>query len=324
MRPTPAITAFFLLLLLLTQVGGSLSPLCHAHGRPHPQPAPARQDKVDELAPIRKLHKDIVALSNTIWMQISSLRSKQEADAAAAQFSQSAAQLSQLDRQLQAWEQDYKLPPHAEAELQAMGDEVINAYILLGNEFAQLYNSHCLDSPALQQAFDQALRQGFFYIATNNTQSEDIEFLSPAEAEAELQRLQQLLEPDQKACQYLRQVCDANSAKTAASELLKPIENLHQLRPKPELANRALHPDNEQYAKIRPPLEKALWDIRHQYIRIASTFAPESEDFNTLANTLDELFLSLEETHTHIFPFIFDDSFLGDMDAAFAKHRTQP
>lgn len=290
-----------------------------------PIDAPAPSPQHEELRQVTQLHQDIVSLCQQIWMQLSVISNQEEADEAAESFSESAQRLTQLDQELQALEQNKQLSPHTQEAMASMAAQIVESYVLLGGEFSAIYNKQCMQSEPLQQSFERALRGGFFFVSHNSDIPLDLPPLNPDEAQQELDRISQLLPPNEEAHACLRCVRDAATAREAASDLLKPIERLHELRPEGDLGLRPFAPaQRHRYEQLQAPLEQSLWDIRHQYVRIAATFAPESEDFNHLANTLDELYLSLEETHARIFTIVFDESFLHDMDEAFAKHNQAP
>lgn len=282
------------------------------------RPAPPHE----ELREVSQLHHDIVSLTQQIWMQLSAISNREEADEAAESFAERAQQLTYLDRELQELEQNKQLSSDTQEAMAEMAAQIIESYVLLGGEFSAIYHKQCLDSEKLQASFELALRGGFFFVSHNSDAPKDLSPLNPDEAQLELARISQLLPTNQEAQACLRCVRDAATARNAAIDLLKPIERLHELRPDGDLGLRPFATaDRHRYEQLQAPLEQSLWNIRHEYVRIASTFAPESEDFNCLANTLDELYLSLEETHARIFTIVFDESFLHDMDEAFAKHN---
>lgn len=292
-----------------------LSPLSSAEAEAVPQNEQA------ELQKISALHQEIVKLSQQIWAQLSAISNMEEADLAAESFSEYAQHLTKLDHELHVLEEQEGLSPRAHAAMEEMAPQIIECYVLLGGEFSSIYNSDCLQSQKLKEAFEQALRGGFFFLSHRAESPTTTTTLSSEQAEIELERIAQLRGPDEQAHACLQSVTDATTAKAAAERLLTPIAQLHDLRPENGLGQSPFQAgEQERYDDLKQPLERSLWGIRHEYVRIASSFAPESEDFSALANTLDELYLSLEETHTRIFSSIFDDSFLHDMDEAFAKH----
>lgn len=270
---------------------------------------------------IAKLHQDIVVLSQQIWAQLSAISNKQDAEAAADEFAEKASRLTALDQELQALEQDENLDETDQAMMDELAPHVIDSYVMLGSEFTAIYNNQCLDSPKLKASFELALRGGFFFVSHSSDKPLDLPALNDEEATQELSRIRQLLEPDRLAHLYLSRVTNASTAKIAAGQLLEPIARLHKLRPVAEQGMRPFpNGGQQQYLELVVPIEKSLWGIRSEYVRLAATFAPDSEDYNTLANTLDELYLSLEETHTRLFTSVFDESFLQDMDDAYDSH----
>lgn len=274
----------------------------------------------DELQHTQQVHLQIEALCHKIWSQLCALKSTEEAELFAPTFAQDAATISQLDRQLQQLECKEGLSAASKLFMEQNGSKIIELYILVGNEFSQIYQTNCLGSSALQQAFDDALRDGFFYLTRNNLVEHEKEYFTEQEEKAEIERLQALHSPDQDALKCLVQVQDEISAQRVVHELGAPISILHNLRPLPELAYHEFQASSKNlFVRVSHPLELTLWDIRNEYVRIASNFTTESPAFNNLANTLDELYLTLEETHYPIFAVVFDESFLADMDAAYEK-----
>ncbi len=281
--------------------------------------APAKDGS--KLEQVTKLHQEIVSISQQIWTQLAAISNKQQADAAADDFEAKAARLTELDQELQAMEQDKSLGAPAQEAMAKLAPLVIESYVMMGAEFSALFNRGCFDSQSLQDAFDEALHGGFFFISHCDDQPMDLPTLTPEEELIELARIKQLAQPDQLAHRYLCQVTSPSTAKLVSIQLLEPIAQLHKLRPQGDMGLKPFSPQAQQaYTQLLQPLEQSLWGIRSEYVRIASSFAPDSEDFNNLANTLDELYLSLEETHARFFTTVFDESFLNDMDEAYASH----
>ncbi len=276
----------------------------------------------EKLQQVSQLHQEIISISQQIWTQLAAITNKQQADAAAKDFESKATRLTELDQELQAMEQDKSLGAPAKEAMAKLAPLVIESYVLMGSEFSAIFNKACFDSTSLQQAFDGALRGGFFFVSHFDDQPQDLPKLTPEEEALELARIQQLAQPDELAHHYLCQVRNAPTAKIVSIQLREPIAQLHKLRPEDDLGLKPFSPQAQQvYTKLRQPLEQSLWGIRTEYVRIASSFAPDSEDYNNLANTLDELYLSLEETHARFFSSIFDESFLNDMDEAYNSHN---
>lgn len=274
-----------------------------------------------KLQQVNQLHQEIVSISQQIWTQLAAISNRQQADAEAADFEAKATRLTELDQQLQEMEQDENLGTPAQEAMMELAPLVIESYVMMGAEFSAIFNKCCFGSPALQDAFETALRGGFFFVSQAPVPAANLPTLSAEEELLELARIRQLAQPDKLAHRYLCQVTNASTAKIASVQLLEPIAQLHKLRPEQDRGLRPFSTARQQeYNQTIAPIEKSLWGIRTEYVRIASTFAPDSEDFNNLANTLDELYLSLEETHARFFSTVFDESFLNDMDEAYADH----
>ncbi len=293
-----------------------LAPLSQAEELPTPQ------NQATDMQRITELHHDIVQLCQQIWTQLAALSTQQDADVAAPTFREKAMRLTKLDRELKDLELDDTLSTEAKEAMSKLSPRIIESYVTLGSEFDAIYRTDCLQSSKLLESFDEALRGGFFFTSHHSDRPHDLPQLTQQEAEQELKRIEQLLAPDQEAQACLKMVTSSSTAKMAAVQLITPIKRLHSLLPENDLGLRPFDKENQlRYQAMVQPIERTLWGIRAEYVRIATAFSPESEDYNYLANTLDELYLSLEETHPRIFTTIFDQSFLDDMDEAYAHHE---
>ncbi len=269
------------------------------------------QQHCNELC--ERIHKQ----STTLWTLIAGIRSREDADKNVAIFREISAELAQLDIELSEIELSEEGTGILDPELSL---RILQAYSNLDAEFSSLYQANCLDSKAMQIAVTDALRAGFFDASRlPSPESEHIQ-LNDQEAKVELNRMRNLLEPDSH---ILRDLSCVNGPETAlpAKQRLKPnIQALHKLSPKGNMLKRRFKDtEDEQYRSIYLSIERILWDIRSEYVRIAALPHHETENFRDLSNSLDELYLSLEETHQLWFSIIFDDSFLSDMDNAFEE-----
>ncbi len=257
-----------------------------------------------------------------MWLLLSGIRNKQEADAAAAKFTQLHRELVTLDQSLSLHEDAMKQTVIGNDELEYLSERIISSYQILDSEFDSLNQAYCLGSGDLSIAFQMAIKQGFFIPSKRVGPHMGLAPLKAAEARIELERMEKLLAPDKAILDCLCSVKDGITALQNAQALHPHIRELHKLRPAPEHINRAFPaPSNPRYQECYYPIERLLWGIRNEYVRIVAIQGYESADFDLLSSTLDELYLSIEETHPAWFAGIFDDSFLSDMDAAYRERR---
>ena len=274
----------------------------------------------EEAAEARQLGQEFLQTASEMWMLLSGVSSKQDADAAAARFSELVRITFELDNRLSS------LPLIApEAECVGMMDNVqlriLETMDDLHVEFQSLCRAHCYGSKALVRAFEQAIELGMFAEDDRELLREPGRPFTEEEAQAEMVRLNRLAEPDRAVLDVLVEVQDEKDANKAVSKLTSLSLRFKALMPAEELANRDFSPATAAAAQeVLAPLEPILWAIRSEIVRIAALPGYEAETYDDFSVALDLVFESLCATHAELFDSVFDASFRTDLDNALREN----
>lgn len=274
----------------------------------------------EEAAEARQLGQEFLQTASEMWMLLSGVSSKQDADAAAARFSELVRITFELDNRLSS------LPLIApEAECVGMMDSVqlriLETMDDLHVEFLSLCRARCYGSEPLVKAFEQAIELGMFAEEDLELLASPGEPLSEEEARAEIARLDRLEAPDREVLQVLETVMDEEAASKAAVKLTSLSLQLKPLVPAADTEHREFAPESAAAAQaVLAPLEPILWAIRSEIVRIAALPGYEAETYDDFSVALDLVFESLGATHTNLFDSVFDASFRTDLDNALREN----
>lgn len=278
------------------------------------------QPVTEEATEARRLGQEFLQTASEMWMLLSAVSSKKDADAAAARFSELVSITFELDNRLSA------LPlVTPEAECAGMMDSVqlriLETMDDLHLEFLSICRAHCYGSEALVKAFEQAIELGMFAEEDRKLLESPGAPLSEEEARAEIARLDRLEEPDREVLQVLEKVQDEKEASKAAVKLTSLSLQLKPLIPAADMAHREFAPESAAAAQaVLAPLEPILWAIRSEIVRIAALPGYEAETYDDFSVALDLVFESLDATHTNLFDSVFDASFRTDLDNALREN----
>ncbi len=251
-----------------------------------------------------------------LWLLLSPIDSKAEADAATAEFRALTRELIRLDIELSGFE--YTHPDAIDVEL---NQNIIEAYRNIDVEFASLYRARCFGSTSLYQAFEDLKGTNFFDTSMLPPNQPVLPKLNAREENIELTRLKRLIAPDTAILDHLSQIADTQSAGSQCRAIKPYLQKLDTLRPDTKYLYRYFsNTKDKDFHATQAEIQRLLWNMRTEYVRIAALpIHPEEESHELLAHTLDELYYNLEVTHHYWFNVVFDSSFLLDMDEAFRQ-----
>ena len=278
------------------------------------------QPVTEESTEARQLGQEFLQTASEMWMLLSGVSSRQDADAAAARFSELVRITFELDNRLSS------LPLIApEAECVGMMDSVqlriLETMDDLHVEFLSICRARCYGSEPLVKAFEQAIELGMFAEEDRELLESPGAPLSAEEALAEIARLNRLEAPDREVLHVLEQVQDEEEASKAAVKLTSISLQLKPLIPAEDMEHREFAPEAAAAAQaVLAPLEPILWAIRSEIVRIAALPGYEAETYDDFSVALDLVFESLGATHTNLFDSVFDASFRTDLDNALREN----
>lgn len=278
------------------------------------------QPVTEESTEARQLGQEFLQTASEMWMLLSGVSSRQDADAAAARFSELVRITFELDNRLSS------LPLIApEAECVGMMDSVqlriLETMDDLHVEFLSICRARCYGSEPLVKAFEQAIELGMFAEEDRELLESPGAPLSAEEALAEIARLNRLEAPDREVLHVLEQVQDEEEASKAAVKLTSLSLQLKPLIPAEDMEHREFAPEAAAAAQaVLAPLEPILWAIRSEIVRIAALPGYEAETYDDFSVALDLVFESLGATHTNLFDSVFDASFRTDLDNALREN----
>lgn len=283
--------------------------------------------ELDEPEPVseesneaRQLGMEFLQTASEMWMMLSGVGNKQDADRVADRFSELVKRTFELDNRLSA------LPlVSPEAECVGMMDSVqlriLETMDDLHVEFLSICRAHCYGSERLTRAFEQAIELGMFAEEDRELLQEPGEPLSEAESMAEIVRLDRLEQPDREVLDVLSTVQDEVDASKAAVKLTSLSLLFKTLMPAQDVDNRGFAPASTEAAReVQSQLEPILWSIRSEIVRIAALPGYEAETYDDFSVALDLVFESLDATHSRLFDSVFDASFRTDLDNALREN----
>lgn len=261
----------------------------------------------------------LLRVTNEMWFLLSGVVDEATADAAAARFSELAAESSRMSDQL--------FDADAQAlDLEALDQDtyrIAEAYEDLSYEFDSLCRAHCYGSAPLISAFTKAIRLGVFSDDCAEYLQETPLQLTEQAARSEILRLKNLAPSDQELLRILCHVQDSRTASDAAPLLAALTKQLRRFLPENRL-RAGNFPENSrpELTAACGLLEPILWKIRSEIVRIVSLPGYDNDPYDTFSDALDSAFESLSETHPECFDSIFDDSFRSDLDDALHESVT--
>lgn len=279
-----------------------------------PEPVSAESNEA------RQLGMEFLQTASEMWMMLSGVSSKQDADRVAGRFSELVRRTFELDNRLSA------LPlVSPEAECVGMMDSVqlriLETMDDLHVEFLSICRAHCYGSERLTLAFEQAIELGMFAEEDRELLQEPGEPLSESESMAEIVRLDRLEQPDREVLNVLVTVQDEEAASKAAVRLTSLSLLFKTLMPAQDVDNRGFAPASAEAAReVQAQLEPILWSIRSEIVRIAALPGYEAETYDDFSVALDLVFESMDATHAQLFDSVFDASFRTDLDNALREN----
>lgn len=279
-----------------------------------PEPVSAESNEA------RQLGMEFLQTASEMWMMLSGVSSKQDADRVAERFSELVKRTFELDNRLSS------LPlVSPEAECVGMMDSVqlriLETMDDLHVEFLSICRAHCYGSEHLTLAFEQAIELGMFAEEDRELLQEPGEPLSESESMAEIVRLDRLEQPDREVLEVLVTVQDEEAASKAAVKLTSLSLLFKTLKPAQDVDNRGFAPTSAEAAReVQAQLEPILWSIRSEIVRIAALPGYEAETYDDFSVALDLVFESLDATHAQLFDSVFDASFRTDLDNALREN----
>lgn len=267
---------------------------------------------------MERVGREFLQASGDMWLLLSSVRSKEDADAAADRMMALVTKIYELDEKLST--STVVAPDTACAGvLDSIQGRILDALETVDEEFHSLSRLHCYGSERLIRAFRLAGRAGLFG-------EEDASFLTgipqpftPEQAAAEIVRLGKLLEPDLQICLQLGTVRDSASAQKAVPRLRELEYNLRLLVP-PQTPGVFADEREEGVRAAIEPLRQALWGIRNEIVRLASLPGYSEAPFDAFSEQLDKVYDALEVTHSLWFEDVFDASFRTDLEDAYREN----
>lgn len=277
-------------------------------------PAMSEEDR----SRMNALGQEFLATSSDMWFLLAGVRSREEADAAADEFTRLVAKTYELDEKMSQC-------PVVVGEgacagtLDNMQVQILDSLENVNVEFTCLCRLRCYGSEKLIKAFRLAGKAGLFA-------DEDVDSLTALprtytddEAAAELARLKNLLAPDRALHELLATVKDAASAEAARARLAELDKELRALLPG-QPAGVFKDERAAGVTAVTAPLERALWDLRNEIVRIAGLRGYSQEEFDEFSDELDNVFQTIEDVHAVWFQDVFDPSFRSDLEDAFQEN----
>ncbi len=281
-----------------------------------PYPAAENADEAQSLG------QEFLKTATEMWFLLSGISNREDADKAAPLFIEQVRITFELDNKLS------NMPlVSPESECAGMMDgvqmRILETLDDLHAEFLSLCRANCYGSAMLSRAFEEAVSMGMFAETdVELLQEQPAVPLTEEESGAEIQRIENLLEPDREVLRLLESVQDVKSAAEAAPSLLLLSRRFKPLEPPgEEMGSRAFTPATAMKAReAMTPIEPLLWSIRSEIVRIAALPGYEAETFDEFSDALDAIFEALGSTHCHLFESVFDASFRSDLEAALQEN----
>ena len=278
----------------------------------------------EQRVEMERVGSEFLQASNDMWLLLSSVRSKNDADDAADRMMALVAKIYELDEKLST---STVVAPDAACAgvLDNIQGRILDSLETVDEEFHSLSRLHCYGSERLLRAFRLAGRAGLFGEEDARSLAGIPQPFTPEQAAAEIARLGKLLEPDRQICLQLGTVRDSASAQQAVPHLRELEYNLLQLAPPQECGMFA----DERAESVRTaiePLRQALWGIRNEIVRLAALPGYSEAAFDEFSEQLDKVYDALEATHSLWFEDVFDASFRSDLEDAYRENikNTKP
>lgn len=268
----------------------------------------------------QRIGQEFLKTASEMWFLLSGVSSRQDADKAAARFTELVNRTFDLDSRLTS------LPVVSPAAgcagmLDSVQVRILETMDDLHVEFLSLCRAHCYESDALVKAFKRAIELGMFAEADMQGLMEPGAPLSDEESRVELARLNRLAEPDSAVLATLSAVQNEEDAADAARKLSHLALQYKTLQPEKNVGNRMFPSSMQPHVQdILAPLEPILWAIRSEIVRIAALPGYEAETYDDFSVALDVVFESLAATHASLFDSVFDASFRSDLDNALREN----
>ena len=268
----------------------------------------------------QRIGDEFLKTTSEMWLLLSGISSREDADKAAARFSELVKLTFELDSRLSA------LPLVAPGtECVGMMDSVqlriLEALDDLHMEFLGICRARCYGSARLTKAFENAVALGLFAEADAEMLSLPTEPLSLDEGEVEMARLARLVEPDSAVLDILIEVQNEKDATQAVPQLDTLSRRYRMLLPASSVIHRDFSPIHKSAAQaIMAPIEPILWAIRSEIVRIASLPGYEAETYDLFSDALDMVFECMSAAHPTMFDSVFDASFRADLDNALREN----
>lgn len=269
----------------------------------------------------QKIGNEFLKTTSEMWLLLSGIVSKSDADNAAARFSELVKLTFELDNKLSG------LPLVAQgADCVGMLDSVqlriLEALDDLHVEFMGICRARCYGSDKLIQAFEEAVELGMFAEADAELLSLPAEPLSDDETMLEIERLARLVEPDNAVLDVLVEVQDEEDATEAVPQLDLLSRRYKNLLPAASVVNRDFSPLHKSAAlATQAPIEPILWAIRSEIVRIAALPGYDAETYDRFSDALDMVFECMGATHPLLFDTVFDASFRTDLENALQENE---
>lgn len=267
-----------------------------------------------------QIGQELLQTTNQLWFLLSAIRSKADADASSLRFLELTRKIHSLDEHLSSVEVDVSDERLMEM-LELVRCRIVESYETLHDEFESLCRVHCYGSQPLLRVFRSVVDSGMFDVTGLPECTDGVEPLTENEERLEMVRLKRLVEPDRAVLDILSGVKDPGSATHAADELARISKRLKDLQPEQGVANRALMSGlTPSVREAGAPLEKLLWGIRNEIVRIAGLPGYEAEAYDHFSEVLGSVYQRLGETHSEWFDDVFDSSFRTDLDDAIQEN----
>ncbi len=272
-------------------------------------------ERLSELPRPVMLGQNLLQTTNQLWFLLSAVRNREDADRACDEFVRLTTKADELDALFSREEVDVSDEALMEM-LVLVRTRIVESYETLNEEVESLCRVRCYGSKRLLQAFHDVVDRGLFEVASLPDCTDEAKPLNESEEKTELARLKRLIEPDKEVLDVLAQVKDSASARKASRDLSALVERLKMMQPARAVLNRESLPSGDRIQKAGIPLQKILWKIRNEIVRIASLPGCEDERYDTFFETLNDVYECLGETHSEWFDDVFDHSFQSDLDEA--------
>lgn len=274
-----------------------------------PELSPERQAELEQTC------RDFLQASGDMWYLLANVRSKADADAAADRMSALVTRIFELDEKLSGFTV-VATDAACAGMMDTMQVRILDSLENVNEEFLSLRRAHCYGSLRLIRAFRLAAKVGLFAEDDVDELTDLPEPYSAEAAAAELERLRNLLAPDQEIHLLLVTVVDSGSAKTAMQRLAELDAALRRLMP---VLPRGVFADENapEVRAVVEPLSRALWNLRNEIVRIAALPGYADAQFDDFSEQMDKVFDTLQATHSVWFEDVFDASFRSDLDDAF-------